>query len=664
MFIIFVAELVLSLACVAGYIQFFFWLDAVATISLYFEIGFLLQASPGLNNAANELALAKAGRAAKAGARAGRLANILRLVRLVKIFKFAKWLMSRFTLSKKQATDESEDELENDLHFSMSVLGRRMTESITKKVIIAVVLMLIMFSATEVDFTPDARQIQLDSIAEFPESAEVRDSFIQSHDNIVAFNGGGYDFVDEERIDELRNVEILTLEAESDSTITASFDIKDDTVTQAWYSLLITTFVSLLLGTMGLLFSRDAYKMVIHPIEKMKSTVQQLSENPLLHLERIKNRDNGQSNETDILEQAITKMAALLQVGFGSAGAEIIGKNLSDIGELNPMIPGVRVNAIFGFCDIRDFTFATEGLQQDVMIFVNKIADITHRHVVKSGGHPNKNIGDAFLLVWKLKSGKNTNSSGDLQKEVFDASLSCMQRVIKDIRQAGSLASFLEDAANGSSAWASSLATYNVAMGVGLHKGWAIEGAIGSKVKIDASYLSPHVNLASRLESATKKYNVPLLMSDSFFGGLSGSIQSTCRRCDRVIFKGSTEPMMIYHQDETPISSLQSPPQNHDHLLEITTYDEETEMNYRGLIQDAKNKLQASSTELAQREVYDALFNSYLDKDWARCKIYCHIWIQHFPGDALVNGLAEQMYRINNFVCPDDWQGYYKMTGK
>ena len=48
-----------------------------------------------------------------------------------------------------------------------------------------------------------------------------------------------------------------------------------------------------------------------------------------------------------------------------------------------------------------------------------------------------------------------------------------MQRVIKDIRQAGSLASFLEDA-NGSSAWASSLSSYNVAMGVGLHKGWAV----------------------------------------------------------------------------------------------------------------------------------------------------------------------------------------------
>jgi len=43
-----------------------------------------------------------------------------------------------------------------------------------------------------------------------------------------------------------------------------------------------------------------------------------------------------------------------------------------------------------------------------------------------------------------------------------------------------------------------------VKLGYGLHIGWAIEGAIGSKFKIDASYLSPNVNMAARLETATK----------------------------------------------------------------------------------------------------------------------------------------------------------------
>jgi class 3 adenylate cyclase len=53
-------------------------------------------------------------------------------------------------------------------------------------------------------------------------------------------------------------------------------------------------------------------------------------------------------------------------------------------------------------------------------------------------------------------------------------------------------------------------------MGFGLHVGWAIEGAIGSFYKIDASYLSPHVNMAARLEAATKQFGVQLLISGQF----------------------------------------------------------------------------------------------------------------------------------------------------
>ena len=58
---------------------------------------------------------------------------------------------------------------------------------------------------------------------------------------------------------------------------------------------------------------------------------------------------------------------------------------------------------------------------------------------------------------------------------------------------------------------------YSVKMGCGLHVGWAIEGAIGSDFKIDASYLSPNVNMASRLEGSTKAYGVPLLISGDLY---------------------------------------------------------------------------------------------------------------------------------------------------
>jgi Adenylate cyclase, family 3 (some proteins contain HAMP domain) len=66
------------------------------------------------------------------------------------------------------------------------------------------------------------------------------------------------------------------------------------------------------------------------------------------------------------------------------------------------MIPGKKVIGIFGFCDIRNFTDATEVLQEGVMVFVNEIAEIVHGTINHYSGAANKNIGDAFLLVWKM----------------------------------------------------------------------------------------------------------------------------------------------------------------------------------------------------------------------------------------------------------------------
>lgn len=63
-----------------------------------------------------------------------------------------------------------------------------------------------------------------------------------------------------------------------------------------------------------------------------------------------------------------------------------------------------------------------------------------------------------------------------------------------------------------------------VRMGFGLHVGWAIEGAIGSEYKIDASYLSPNVNMASRLEAATKQFGTSILMSEDFARMLSPQV--------------------------------------------------------------------------------------------------------------------------------------------
>ena len=40
-------------------------------------------------------------------------------------------------------------------------------------------------------------------------------------------------------------------------------------------------------------------------------------------------------------------------------------------------------------------------------MFVNQVAEVVHSVVDKFQGSANKNIGDAFLLVWKFDESKN-----------------------------------------------------------------------------------------------------------------------------------------------------------------------------------------------------------------------------------------------------------------
>jgi class 3 adenylate cyclase len=78
-----------------------------------------------------------------------------------------------------------------------------------------------------------------------------------------------------------------------------------------------------------------------------------------------------------------------------------------------------------------------------------------------------------------------------------------------------------------------------VKLGLGLHMGYAIEGAIGSYYKIDASYLSPNVNMAARLEAGTKAYGVPILISGAIYKYFTQATKDQCRQVDYVTMAGN-----------------------------------------------------------------------------------------------------------------------------
>lgn len=205
-------------------------------------------------------------------------------------------------------------------------------------------------------------------------------------------------------------------------------------------------------------------------------------------MDNIEEEDEREEiTEPKILQNTIVKIGSLLAVGFGEAGTEIISKVIEDPSIVNVVIPGQKIMALFGFCDIRNFTDATEVLEADVMVFVNEIADICHKVTYEHIGSPNKNIGDAFLLVWKfsqedcIMSDKGDQLKIDLipntkVRQQADLAVLAIVKIISECAKAQKLQKYKQI-----KGLQQRIPNYNgVKMGFGLHVGWAIEGPIGS----------------------------------------------------------------------------------------------------------------------------------------------------------------------------------------
>jgi hypothetical protein len=186
----------------------------------------------------------------------------------------------------------------------------------------------------------------------------------------------------------LRGYELLSVTVGQSS---AKFDRRSNYVFQSYLHLGRIIFLSAMLGAGVLTFSRDADRLVLQPIERMMRMVEEIADNPLNALRDSRGSLRGgatlvsvggkrgsggtsaakaeaENYETRLLEQSISKICSLMALGFGDAGSEIIGENMRNGGALNPMVPGKKKCAIFGFCDIRHFTDATEVLQEEVLL--------------------------------------------------------------------------------------------------------------------------------------------------------------------------------------------------------------------------------------------------------------------------------------------------------
>jgi hypothetical protein len=158
------------------------------------------------------------------------------------------------------------------------------------------------------------------------------------------------------------------------------------------------------------------------------------------------------------------------------------------------------------------------------------------KHFVNSTiGSANKNIGDAFLMSWSLET-SNDVAGFTAKTYQADKALLAVVRMCMALRYDDFYLSTMSDMAR--DALVKKLQERSgpiVQLGFGLHAGKAVQGAIGSQKKIDATYVSESVERSEYLESSTKKYGLPMLMSDSFHRLLDQRNKRRCRKVDQIL---------------------------------------------------------------------------------------------------------------------------------
>ena len=437
------------------------------------------------------------------------------------------------------------------------------------------------------------------------------------------------------------------------------FDYRYVNKLNAILNLIKTILICIILYFGNFWFTTDLCKMVLDPTDAMVERVKLISNNPLqvildeekkkiekvIEEEKEKENENkticgcnssnsnsASSNknllETEILEKTISKIGALLALSLGDAGAEIISRNMKEnsTGDVNPMIPGKKVCAIYGFCDIRNFTGLTEILQEKVMVFVNDIADIVHQYAFEYGGSANKNIGDAFLLVWKFDNkftyiSKKNNElkvyNCEQVNQICDMALISILKMFAGIEKSKEIKKFknIEQIIQ-------KFGKDSIKIGFGIHLGWSIEGAIGSNFKIDASYLSPNCNMANTCEEKTKMYGVDLVMTDKFVENLSDEAQKNTRILD--ICYEEDEPIGFYTIDFDR-SELSSDEDDLDLEFENIEGNKKTSASAMKRIKRFKKRFERRkniemATSIPPKKYF---WNDYVqaDKDWEKMRM-------------------------------------------
>lgn len=181
----------------------------------------------------------------------------------------------------------------------------------------------------------------------------------------------------------------------------------------------------------------------------------------------------------------------------------------------------------FLFSDIRNFTSIAETMNaQELTQFMNHYMTPMTNIILRHGGTIDKYIGDCIMAFW--------NAPIEDKNHAQNACLAAleMQSYLREWNETQQQETLKQGKV-----------FHEVRIGIGLNTGEACVGNMGSEYRFDYTVLGDRVNLASRLEGASKNYGVTTILGPETAASMP---ELALLEVDLIRVKGKQKPVKIY----------------------------------------------------------------------------------------------------------------------
>jgi adenylate cyclase len=188
-----------------------------------------------------------------------------------------------------------------------------------------------------------------------------------------------------------------------------------------------------------------------------------------------------------------------------------------------PHTGGKEVALAVLFSDIRNFTpFAESHLAYDVVHILNRYFQHMGEAVLRHGGYIDKYIGDGLMALFGL--------DGVQPAQVCEQAVRAALDMMADLPQFN--------------VYLQRFFSTSLQIGIGVHFGDVIVADMGHPKRMQLTAIGDTVNVASRIETATKQFGAPLLVSEPVVQHLAGKLR--LGRSASMPLKGKSEEQRLF----------------------------------------------------------------------------------------------------------------------